>query len=173
MERGNTMERRKTFSLRILLLVLAGISSTLVAQTTDSSSWANVRALTPGRPIEVIDHQGAAFKGELAGVSNDSITVNVKHRTVALSRSEVSLVRVRSGKRRRFALVGAAIGAGAGLGLGVAGGESLSNGGGELLLGRWSATALLRFITPSSDGMEGAWRTTVATEYLEVVTTCP
>jgi hypothetical protein len=59
MERGNTVERRKTFSHRILLLVLAGIGSTLVAQTTDSSSWANVRGLTPGRPIEVIDRQGA------------------------------------------------------------------------------------------------------------------
>jgi hypothetical protein len=82
MERGNTMERKKTFSLRILLLVLAGIGSTLVAQTTDSSSWANVRALTPGRPIEVIDRQGAAIKGELASVSADSVSVNVKHRTV-------------------------------------------------------------------------------------------
>ena len=151
MERGNTMERRKTFSLRIFLLVLAGIGSTLVAQTTDSSSWANVRGLTPGRPIEVIDRQGAAIKGELAGVSTDSITVNVKHRTVALPRSEVSLVRVRSGKRRRFALIGAAIGAGAGLGLGVAGGESLSNGGGgdltnltpAIIVGSGAAGALI------------------------------
>ena len=151
MERGNTMERRKTFSLRILLLVLAGIGSTLVAQTTDSSSWANVRALTPGRLIEVIDRQGAAIKGELAGVSTDSITVNVKHRTVALQRSEVSLVRVRSGKRRRFALIGASIGAGAGLGLGVAGGESLSNGGGgdltnlkpAIMVGSGAAGALI------------------------------
>jgi len=59
MERGNTMERRKTFSLRILLLVLAGISSTLVAQTTDSSSWANVRALTPNQTrIAVVDDKG-------------------------------------------------------------------------------------------------------------------
>ncbi len=130
MERGNILERRKTLSLRILLLVLAGIGSTLVAQTTDSSSWASVRGLTPGRPIEVINRQGTAIKGELAGVTSDSITVNVKHRTVALTRSEVSLVRVGSGKRRRYALIGAAIGAGAGLGVGVAGGQSLSNGGG-------------------------------------------
>lgn len=151
MERGHTMERRKAFSLRILLLIMASISSTLVAQTTDSISWANLRVLTPGRFIEVVDRQGAAIKGELAGVSADSITVNVKHRTVALPRSEVSLVRVRSGKRRRFALIGAAIGAGAGLGLGVAGGESLSNGGGgdltnlkpAIIVGSGAAGALI------------------------------
>jgi hypothetical protein len=78
-------------------------------------------------------HQGAAIKGELSGVSADSITVKTKHRTVVVPRSEVSTVRIRSGKRRRYALMGAAIGAGAGLGLGVAGSESLSNGaGGDL-----------------------------------------
>ena len=117
-------------SLRILVLFLAGLGSTVVAQTTDLNSWASVRGLTPGRPIEVIDRQGAAIKGELSGASADSITVNAKGRTVAVPRSEVSIVRARSGRRRRYALIGAAIGAGAGLGLGVAGGESLSNGSG-------------------------------------------
>jgi hypothetical protein len=124
------MKRGKTLSLWILLLFLASLGSTVVAQTTDSNSWASVRGLTPGRPIEVIDRQGAAIKGELSGVSVDSITVDVKHRTVAVPRSEVSIVRVRLGRRRRYALIGAAIGVGAGLGLGVAGGESVSNGGG-------------------------------------------
>jgi hypothetical protein len=130
MERGKTISRSKTLPLRIVLLVLSGIGSTLAAQDAGSSSWANVLGLTPGRSIEVIDRQGAAIKGELALVSADSVTVKVKHRAVAVPRSEVWLVRVRSGKRRRYALIGAAIGAGAGLGLGVAGGESLSNGGG-------------------------------------------
>ena len=110
------MERGKMLSLRIWLLFLVGLGSTLAAQTTDSSSWASVRGLTPGRSIEVIDRQGAAIKGTLAGVSDDSITVNVKHRPVAVPRSEVSLVRVRSGKRRRYAIIGAAIGAGLGWG---------------------------------------------------------
>jgi len=154
------MERGKMLSLRILLLFLVGLGSTLAAQTSDSSSWASVRGLTPGRPIEVIDSQGAAFKGELSGVSADSITVNVKHRTVAVPRSEVSLVRVRSGKRRRYALIGAAIGAGAGLGLGVAGGESLSNGGGgdlanlkpAIIVGSGAAGALIGTVIGSVAG---------------------
>jgi hypothetical protein len=127
------MERRKMLSFRISLLLLAGLGSTVAAQTTDSNSWASVRSLTPGRPVEVIKRQGAAIKGELSGVSADSITVDAKHRTVDVPRSEVSAIRVRSGKRRRYALIGAVIGAGAGLGLGVAGSESLSNGaGGDL-----------------------------------------
>jgi hypothetical protein len=145
------MKRGKTLSLWILLLFLASLGSTVVAQTTDSNSWASVRGLTPGRPIEVIDRQGTVIKGELAGVSADSITVNLKHRTVVVSRSEVSIVRVRSGKRRSFALIGAAIGAGVGLGLGVAGGESLSNGGGgdlanlkpAIIVGSGAAGALI------------------------------
>ena len=124
------MEMRKMLSFRISLLLLAGLGSTVAAQTTDLNSWARVRSLTPGRPVEVIERQGAAVKGELSGVSADSITVNAKHRTVVVPRSEVSTVRVRSGKRQRYALLGAAIGAGAGLSLGVAGSESLSSGGG-------------------------------------------
>ena len=120
-------------SFGISLLLLAGLASTAAAQTTDPNSWASVCSLTPGRPVEVIERHGAAIKGELSGVSADSITVNAKHRTVVVPRSEVSTVRIGSGKRRRYALLGAAIGAGAGLGLGVAGSESLSNGaGGDL-----------------------------------------
>ncbi len=128
-----SMEKRKTLSLGISLLLLAGLASPAAAQTTDPNSWASVRSLTPGRPVEVIERRGAAIKGELSGVSADSITVSAKHRIVVVPRSEVSTVRIRSGKRRRYALIGAAIGAGAGLGLGVAGSESLSNGaGGDL-----------------------------------------
>ena len=154
------MGRSKMFSTRILLLVLAGISSASWGQEAVSSSWASVRGLTPGRPIEVIDHQGATIKGELAGVSADSITVTVKHRTVAVLRSEISLVRVRSGKRRRYTLIGAAVGAGAGLGLGVAGGDSLSNGGGgdltnlkpAIILGSGAAGALIGAVIGSMFG---------------------
>jgi hypothetical protein len=112
---------------------MAGLGSTAPAQTPDSNPWASVRSLTPGRPVEVMKRQGAAINGELSGVSADSITVKAKHGTVVVPRSEVSTVRIRSGKRRRYALMGASIGAGAGLGLGVAGSESLSNGaGGDL-----------------------------------------
>lgn len=147
-------------SFPILVLFLVGLGSTWAAQTSDSGSWASVRGLTPGRPIEVVDRQGAAFKGELAGVSDDSITVNVKHRTVAVPRSEVSLVRVRPDKRRRYALIGAAIGGGAGLGLGAAGGESLSNGGGGdlanlkpgIVVGSGAVGALIGAVIGSATG---------------------
>ena len=115
---------------RISLLLLTALGSTGAAQTIDSHSWASVRSLTPGRPVAVIERQGMAIKGELYGVSADSISVKAKHRTVVIPRPEVSTVRVRSGKRRRYVLMGATIGAGAGLGLGVAGSERLSSGGG-------------------------------------------
>lgn len=124
------MERRKMLSFRISLLFLAGLVSATAAQPTDSRSWASLRSLTTGRPVEVLERRGAAIKGELSAVSADSISVNVKDRTIVVPRSEVSTVRVRSGKRRRYLLIGASIGAGTGLGLGVAGSESLSNGGG-------------------------------------------
>ena len=125
--------KHRSTALRISLLLLAALGSMAPAQTADSNPWASVRSLTPGRPVEVMKRQGAAIKGGLSGVSADSITVKAKHGIVAVPRSEVSTVRIRSGKRRRYALIGAAIGAGAGLGLGVAGSESLSNGtGGDL-----------------------------------------
>src|SRR5438552_3131744 len=154
------MERRKMLSFRVSLLLMASGGSTVAAQTIDSNSWASVRSLTTGRPVEVIERQGAAMKGELSGVSADSITVNVKHRTVVVPRSEVLIVRVHSGKRRRYALIGAAIGAGAGLGLGVAGGESLSNGGGgdlanlkpAIIVGSGAAGALIGAVIGSVAG---------------------
>ena len=117
-------------SLRTLLLILAGFSSTLMAQTNDANSWPNLRRLTPGQSIEVFDHKGTAIKGTLVSVSDESIAVNAKQGTVSVPRSEVSLVRVRSGKRRMYTLIGLTIGAGAGVGLGAVGGESLAESSG-------------------------------------------
>jgi len=114
-------------SLRILLLILAGLGSTLVGQTSDVNSWHSLRRLAPGRPIEVVDRKGSAIKGTLVDVLDDSIAVAVRQRTVAVARSEVAVVRVHSGRRRRPALIGMALGAGAGVGVGAAAGESLTN----------------------------------------------
>jgi hypothetical protein len=157
------MERRNMVLFRITLLLLAGLGSRVAAQTTNSKSWESVRSLTPGRPVEVIERRSAAIKGELSSVSADSLTVSVKHRAIVLLRSEVSTVRVRSGKRRRYALIGAAIGAGAGLGLGVAGSESLSNGGGgdltnlkpAITLGSGALGALIGAVIGSVVGNRG------------------
>ena len=113
--------------IRIILLVLAGLGPALMAQNGSSDSWLNVRRLAQGSPIEVVDHKGASIKGTLAEVSDDSISVAGKKGTVAVPRSEVSRVRVRSSKGRTPTLVGMAIGAGAGLGVGAAAGARLAN----------------------------------------------
>ena len=116
--------------LRITLLTLTGLSSALMAQSRDSNSWQSLKSLAPGRPVEVVDHKGAAIKGTLAGVSDDSITVNEKQRTLAVPRSEVSRVRVRSGKGRMYTLIGLAIGGAAGVGVGAGVAESVSKSSG-------------------------------------------
>ena len=151
-------------SLRILLPIVAGLGSTLMGQTGGVTSWLSVQRLAPGRPIEVVDHKGAAIKGKLASVSDESITAAVKGRTVTVSRSEVALVRVHSGKRRKHALIGMAIGAVAGVGVGAAAGESLAktSGGdfanlkGPIIAVSGAAGALVGAVVGSVAGDRGA-----------------
>jgi len=113
-------------SLRNAFLLLAGLVWPLAAQTADPAAWASLKRLAPGQSVQVINRKGDSFKGAFASVSEDSIAVIRNGQTVAVSRSEVSRVRVPSQKHLQHTLIGAVIGAAAGVGLGAAGAESLS-----------------------------------------------
>jgi len=115
--------------LRTAILTLSVCGSTLAGPLGDPNSWENLKRLAPGQSIQVIQQKGESLNGKLAGVSEDAITVTRKQQTIAVPRSAVAQVRV-SGKRRRYTLIGAAIGAAAGAGLGAAGGESLNQSSG-------------------------------------------
>ena len=109
----------------LLAAVLA--ASNLLGQTTDAASWQNLSRLAPGQSIEVTTKKGESLKGTFASVSEGAISLDRKHRSVAVPRAEIARVNLRSGKRLNYTLVGLAVGAGAGAGIGAGAGESLNN----------------------------------------------
>ena len=111
-----------SFGSKFVVLVFLGCT----LYGADRSSWTNVKGLTTGQAVEVTDRKNQTIKGTLSAVAEDSISVATKQQTMSVARNDVSRVRVRPGARRKYMLVGMAVGAGAGLGLGAAGGESLA-----------------------------------------------
>jgi len=119
---------RKTMTL--LAAVLA--ASNLLGQTTDASSWRNLSRLAPGQSIQVTTKKGESLKGTFATVSEESISLERKHQSVAVPRAEVARVSLRSSKRLNYTLIGLGVGAGVGAGIGAgAGGRIANESGGD------------------------------------------
>ena len=112
-------------TMRLLAAVLA--ASNLLGQTTDAASWQNLSRLAPGQSIEVTTRKGESLKGTFVNVSEESISLARKSQSVAVPRTEITQVRLRTSKRLNYTLAGLAIGAGAGAGIGAAAGESVAN----------------------------------------------
>jgi len=112
-------------TMALLAAVLA--ASNLLGQTTDAASWQNLSRLAPGQSIEVTTKKGESLKGTFASVSEESISLERKHQSVAVPRAEVARVSLRSSKRLNYTLVGLGVGAGVGAGIGAGAGESLNN----------------------------------------------
>ncbi len=95
--------------MRLVLLLMA---LPLCGQGLDD--WGRVRALAPGREVEMQLAGRTKLKGPLVSVDEQSITLAGK----SIPKAEVRKVRVRSGSGRGLnAAKGAAIGAGAAAGL--------------------------------------------------------
>lgn len=92
------------------LLGLVLISVSVFA--ADTRSWAGVRELTPGKPIEVTMKQGKRLNGSFVSSSEESIVIRTKDQESTVPRADVSRVELRKGSRA--VLLGAGIGAGAG-----------------------------------------------------------
>jgi hypothetical protein len=112
-------------TMTLLAAVLA--ASNLLGQTTDTASWQNLSRLAPGQSIEVTTKKGESLKGAFASVSEGAISLDRKHRSVAVPRAEIERVNLRSSKQWKYALVG--LGVGAGIGAGAGAGFAEKSGG--------------------------------------------
>jgi hypothetical protein len=112
-------------TMALLAAVLA--ASNLLGQTTNATSWQNLSRLAQGQSIQVTTKKGESLKGTFASVSEEAISLERKHQSVAVPRTEVARVSLRSGKQRKYTLIGLGVGAGAGAGIGAGMGESLAN----------------------------------------------
>jgi hypothetical protein len=110
---------------RSISTLLCLVLITTAAFAGDTRSWANLRELSPGKPIEVMTTNGKTLSGSFVSFSEESISIRTKQQDVSVPRAEVSRVRHRPGARATW--IGAGIGAGAGAGIGYAGGQGLGN----------------------------------------------
>ena len=114
---------RNTMALAAAVLA----ASNLLGQTTDAASWQNLSRLAPGQSVEVTTKKGESLKGTFASVSEESISLERKHQSVAVPRAEIARVNLRSSKQWKYALAG--LGVGAGIGAGAGAGFAQKSGG--------------------------------------------
>ena len=110
----------------LVLALLAACFSTGVASGQDSkgrsSSWDNLKSLTPGQEIRVVMNNVKSYQGEFESLSDDGITLRQAAGEQTLARKDILRVSWKKGQnhRSRNAAIGAVVGAGAGLGIGLA-----------------------------------------------------
>jgi hypothetical protein len=110
----------------LVLALLAACFSTLAASGQDSkgrsSSWDNLKSLTPGQEIRVVMNNVKSCQGEFESSSDDGITLRQAAGEQTLARKDILRVSQKQGQNHqvRNALIGTAVGAGAGLGTGLA-----------------------------------------------------
>jgi hypothetical protein len=110
----------------LALVPLAACFSTWAASGQDSkgrsSSWDNLKSLTPGQEIRVVMNNVKSYQGEFESLSEDGITLRQAAGEQTPARQDVLRVSWKKGQNHqsRNALIGAVVGAGAGLGIGLA-----------------------------------------------------
>ena len=114
--------------VRFLAITLVGPPSTVAS--ANLTSWQNLEQLRPGENIEVMQTNGGRVRGTYVGFADQSITLRGTQQDITIARADVSRVRLRPPKSRKYLWIGAAIGAGAGAGLGAGIGEGVASASG-------------------------------------------
>jgi hypothetical protein len=108
------MEKEVTM-LRFMLTTVCVLFTVLAQAQELKQSWENLRTLQVGERIQVVDQRLKSQNGMFLSVSDEALTFRVEQDEVAIPRADVFRVTSREQtKRKRNALIGAAIGAGVG-----------------------------------------------------------
>ena len=100
----------------VAALVLLGGLFPAFGQETAIRRWDNLRSLRQGEKIDVVDQNLKKYRGNFAAFSDAAISLRVGQDRLSVDRESVLRVTSREeSKRRRNALLGAAIGVAAGL----------------------------------------------------------
>jgi hypothetical protein len=101
----------------VFLLLLCLATGQITAAPSD---WAVVEQLTAGQRIEASLSTGSSVKGKVDHVTPASVFIERRGKTIEVKRVDVArLYRWKAGAGAKWALIGAAIGAGAGGALGA------------------------------------------------------
>jgi hypothetical protein len=103
-------------------LWVAGLAGNASAQPSSSTgNWAGLNQVAPGAAIRVTLSGGRTVRGNLSGVTADSLAIQTGASHQALSRAQIRRVQLKGRSHRgRNTLIGLAVGAGAGLAIGAA-----------------------------------------------------
>ena len=116
-----------TISFALVASILFS-SVTLAAQELKGSTtgdWSRLNAVTSGSKLTVKLKNGQTIEGKLTGVSDTSLALSVKDKSVDLKRQDVlSVYQVTKKSAAKATLIGLGVGAGAGAAVGAAGGDS-------------------------------------------------
>jgi len=110
----------------LVLALLAACFNPRAASGHDSkgrsSSWDNLKSLTPGQEIRVVMNNVKSYQGEFASLSDGAITLRQAAGEQTLARKDILRVSQKMGHdhQSRNALIGAVVGTWAGLGVGLA-----------------------------------------------------
>ena len=98
----------------VFVALLVSFSSISIAQT---SEWAIVKQMAPGKKVQVETADGRSHVGKAKAVSDDELRIA---KSDLIQRQDVQRVRLwSSGHHGRNALIGLGVGAGVGVGFGV------------------------------------------------------
>ena len=109
----------------LVLALLGACFSTGTASGQDSkggsSSWDNLKSLTPGQEVHVVTNNVKSYQGEFESLSDGGITLRQATGEQTLARKDILRVSRKIGQnhRGRNALIGMVVGAGAGLVVGL------------------------------------------------------
>jgi len=120
------MKSLRTLSSAGFLVLLAACFSTGTASGQGSkgrsSSWDNLKSLTPGQEIRVVMNNFKSYQGGFESLSDDGITLRQAAGDQTLARKDIFRVSQKMGHDHpsRNPLIGAVVGTWAGLGIGLA-----------------------------------------------------
>jgi hypothetical protein len=111
---------RKITTIVVLLLSFLLSPLALAAQTAPTD-WSSLNGLTSGTKLSVKLKDGTKVDGNLAGVSDTTLSLTVKKARKEMRREDIASVHAVVGKSAGMAtLIGMGVGAGVGAGMGVA-----------------------------------------------------
>ncbi|HUK17653.1 MAG TPA: hypothetical protein VLW65_14605 [Bryobacteraceae bacterium] len=129
--------------LAIRFIAMPGLAQTTPAMNAGSgASWENLRRLSPGQKIQVVQKDRKSWSGAFVGFSDESMSLKAADGNKTVGRSEVMRVSRHGGKRARNALIAAAAGAGVGVAIGAGVGGCNHNQFGPCI-GRGLAAAVM------------------------------
>jgi hypothetical protein len=105
----------------LLGLVIAPALMAPPLMAANKTDWGNLKQLTPGQELKVVQTDGKSYEGKFQSVSDGALVIHSGSGEQTFTPEGVKRVSIkRRTHRGRNALIGGAIGAGAGLGIGVA-----------------------------------------------------